>query len=448
MRALKVAQMPGALRHALVSVKDLLITAGPFLLLALLMLGMAFWLLDPTPPRQVVLLTGPEQSAFEVFGQRYQAALKRQGIALELRRTAGSVDNLKALTDPASPAVFGFVQGGTTSTETAESQGLHSLGSLFYEPVWIFYREASAVERTGGAAIDQLGRLAGWRVNVGTEGSGGPRLFQRLLEANQLAADAIDARTLEPSQGVAQLLEGTLDAVVLPQAAESLLVQMLLQTPGIRLFDFAQAEAYARRLSFLSHVVLPRGIVALGRDLPAQDYHLVATTATLVARDGAHPALVRLMVQAAADIHGGASWFRKAGEFPSAQYNEIPVADEAQRHYKNGRPLLQQYLPFWLANLIDRMWVVLTVILAMLLPLSRVVPPIYQFRVRSRIFRWYAQLRRIEEDAARPDADRDALVSELDALEARVEQIAVPLSYADELYSLRSNIGLVRMRLK
>jgi hypothetical protein len=154
------------------------------------------------------------------------------------------------------------------------------------------------------------------------------------------------------------------------------------------------------------------------------------------------------MVQAAADIHGGASWFRRAGEFPNATYSEIPVAEEASRHYRNGRPLLQQYLPFWVANLIDRMWVVLTVIVAMLLPLSRIVPPIYQFRVRSRIFRWYAQLRRIEEDAGKPGADRDALAGELDALEARVEQIAVPLSYADELYSLRSNIGLVRSRLK
>ncbi|HPU50845.1 MAG TPA: TAXI family TRAP transporter solute-binding subunit, partial [Burkholderiaceae bacterium] len=301
---------------------------------------------------------------------------------------------------------------------------------------------------TGAPALDQFGRLGGWRVNVGTQDSGGPLLFQRLAQANQLPDDAVDARNLEPSQAVAQLLDGALDAVVLPQAAESPLVQMLLQTPGIRLLDFPQAEAYARRLSFLSHVVLPRGIVALGRDLPPQDFHLVATTATLVARDGAHPALVRLMVQAAADIHGGASWFRRAGEFPNAVYSEIPVAEEAARHYRNGRPLLQQYLPFWVANLVDRMWVVLTVIVAMLLPLSRIVPPIYQFRVRSRIFRWYAQLRRIEEDAGRPAADHRALADELDALESRVGQIAVPLSYADELYALRSNIGLVRSRLK
>ena len=175
--AVKARPMPRVFRHALVSVRDLAITAGPFVLLALAMLVLAFWFLDPTPPRRVVLLTGPEQSAFDAFGLRYQAALKRYGIELELRGTAGSVANLQALTDAASPAVFGFVQGGTTSTEQAESQGLHSLGSLFYEPVWIFYRESVAIERTGAAALDQLGRLARWRVNVGTEGSGGPLLL-------------------------------------------------------------------------------------------------------------------------------------------------------------------------------------------------------------------------------------------------------------------------------
>ncbi|HPU54546.1 MAG TPA: C4-dicarboxylate ABC transporter substrate-binding protein, partial [Burkholderiaceae bacterium] len=148
MPVVKAPPMPRAFRHALVSVRDLAVTAGPFVLLALAMLALAFWFLDPTPPRRVVLLTGPEQSAFDAFGQRYQLALKRYGIELELRSTAGSVANLRALTDAASPATFGFVQGGSTSLEQAESQGLHSLGSLFYEPVWIFYRESVALART------------------------------------------------------------------------------------------------------------------------------------------------------------------------------------------------------------------------------------------------------------------------------------------------------------
>ncbi len=440
--------MPRLVRHALVSLRDLFAAAGPFVLLILLLLALAYWALDPTPPKRLVLLTGPEQSAFEAFGRRYQAALARHGITVELRATRGSLENLKALADPGAGAHFGFVQGGTVPTEGREASELRSLGSLFYEPLWIFYREASARERLGAAQVPLLTGFAGWRLAVGPPGSGGAELLQRLTDLNQMPAEAIVPRAMDPSEAVAKLLEGELDAVLLPQAPQSPLVRMLLQTPGMRFFEFSQAQAYARRLAFLSPVVLPRGVVSPGQDLPAADVALVATTSTLVAAPDAHPALVRLMVQAAADIHGGSGWFRRAGEFPNAAGGEIALADEAMRHYRDGRPLLQRYLPFWLANLIDRMWVALTLILAVVLPLSRVIPPIYRFRVRSRVFRWYAQLRRIEDDAAAADADRQALLAELDALEQRVEHIPVPLAYADELYALRANIGLVRSRLR
>ena len=229
-------------------------------------------------------------------------------------------------------------------------------------------------------------------------------------------------------------------------APESLMVQMLLQTPGIKLFDFAQAEAYSRRFAFMSPVTLPRGVVDLARDVPPADVHLVAPTATLVAKAGTHPALIQLFVQAAQSIHGEAGWFQHKGEFPKAANTERPLAKEAERFYRNGPPFLQHYLPFWLANLFDRMWPVLVTIVAILLPLSRTLPPLYAFRIRSRIFRWYAQLRGVEEAiGTRPN---DELVDELNAIESRVEHVAVPLSYTDELYSLRSHINLVRRRLQ
>jgi hypothetical protein len=224
------------------------------------------------------------------------------------------------------------------------------------------------------------------------------------------------------------------------------MVQMLLQTPGVKLFDFAQAEAYSRRFTFMSPTTLPRGVVDLARDMPSADVHLVAPTATLVAKEATHPALIQLFVQAARTIHGEAGWFQHKGDFPRAGNSEIPLAKEAERYYQNGPPLLQRYLPFWLANLIDRMWVVLVSIIAILLPLSRVLPPLYKFRVRSRIFRWYAQLRNVEESLGKRSDEQ--LEKELDAIESRVAQVSVPLSYADELYSLRSNIQLVRRRLR
>lgn len=446
--------MARLIRPLLLSIRDLFVSAGPFVLLAIALLVVAYHALDPMPPRSLRLATGPEQSAYEAIGARYRDRLARLGIAVELVPTAGSRDNFdRLLADDAGDGVdFGFVQGGTASPEQAREAGLASIGSLFYEPVWVFYREGAPGLRDG-RALDSLAGLAGWRIATGPEGTGVPVLFQSLLEANRIDPGSIERLPLEHTPAVMELLAGGIDAVVFASAPESPLVRMLLQTPGIRLLDFAQAEAYERRFGFLSRVVLPRGVVDLGADVPPEDYRLVATTTTLVAREGTHPALVQLMVQAAAALHAEPGWFSRSGTFPSPGNMEIPLADEAARFYRDGRPLLQRYLPFWLANLVDRMWVVLAAIVAVLIPLSRLVPPLYQFRVRSRVFRWYAQLREIEEDVAElgPHRERPGevarLIGRLDELDARVERIAVPLSHAEELYALRSHIALVRRRL-
>jgi hypothetical protein len=225
------------------------------------------------------------------------------------------------------------------------------------------------------------------------------------------------------------------------------MVQMLLQTPGVKLADFAQSEAYSRRFPFLTPVVLPRGVVDLARDIPAADMRLVATTTSMLARHETHPAIVELFVQAARGIHGPAGWFNRAGAYPTQEHSEFPISREAERALRDAQPFLQRYLPFWLANLVQRMWLALGIILAVLLPLSRVVPPLYQFRIRSRVFRWYGQLRAIESRMHDDDADRAQLAKELSELDARVGRIHVPLSYADELYALRQNIELVRGRL-
>ncbi len=443
--------MPATLRHTLLSARDLLATAGPFVLLAVVLLVAAYWVLDPTPPRRVVLATGAPQGAYAEFGKRYAEQLKTHGITVELRTTQGAAENLALLRDPASGVDLAFVQGGADAapprTDEADPDAeLRSLGSVFYEPVWLFYREDAARRRLKAPRLTSLSQLAGWRLEIGAPGSGVPVLVERLLDANRIDASTITLLRRPQTPAVVELLEGRSDALVLASAPESLMVQMLLQTPGIALFDFAQAEAYARRFPFMSPVVLPRGIVDLAGDLPAADVRLVAPTATLVVRETLHPALARLFVQAADRIHGPAGWFQRRGEFPNSRHAERPLAAEAQRYYESGPPLLQQYLPFWLANLIDRMWVVLLSIVAILIPLSRVVPPLYELRVRSRIFRWYGRLRAVEEAQGRRDAD--ALLRELADIEQRVEHVSVPLSYADELYALRSHIQLVRRRLQ
>ena len=437
------------LRNTLLSIRDLFATAGPFALLALALLAGAYWLLDPTPPKRMVLAIGPERSDYAEFGARYAKVLAREGITVSLRATQGAAENLALLRDPNSGVDVAFVQGGIERTHAQDEDhpdaDLVSLGSLFFEPVWLFYRQDSAQRLLKKPTLDRLSQLPGWRVNIGTEGSGVPRLVHRLLDANQLDPQSLTLLTDEQTAAVVAFLDGRIDALVFASAPESLMVQMLLRTPGVKLFDFAQAEAYARRFAFLSRVVLPRGIVDLANDQPPQDVHLVAPTAMLLARERTHPALVQLLAQATLQVHGGSGWFQRKGDFPNTRNTEFAVAQEAQRILRDGPPWLQRYLPFWLANLVDRMWVVLISIVAVLIPLSRVVPPLYQFRIRSRVFRWYGQLRVLE--AAVGQRPPQELQHELDEIERKVGLVSVPLSYADELYALRSHIALVRSRL-
>jgi hypothetical protein len=294
--------------------------------------------------------------------------------------------------------------------------------------------------------------LKGLKINVGPEGTGVPQLFKKILSVNGIESADLTLGALENTPATVALLEGRIDGLVFSSAPDALLIQMLLQTPGVKLFDFVHAEAYTRRFPFLSNVVLPRGIVDLGRDLPPRDYHLIAPTATLVARENLHPALIDLFVQAASDIHGGAGWFRRQGEFPTASYTEIPVARDAQKFYKDGPPLLQRYMPFWLANFFERMWVVIVALGALILPLSRIVPPLYVWKVRSRIYRWYGQLRTVEQAVEDVPQDRRTAVysiqlARLNEIEERVNQISIPLSFAEELYGLRSHINFVRKRV-
>jgi len=446
--------MPRVIRDTLISVRELAVTVGPFVLLAVALLAGAYYLLKPTPPKRVVLATGSEQGAYAAFGKRYQEELKRYGIQVVLKPSAGSRENLRLLRDPTHDVQLAFVQGGSSAAQpTPEEEGddklpLMSLGSMFYEPLWLFYRAESAKKLNREGVITDFSQLRGLRVNVGARGSGVPGVMNRLLLANLMEREDIQRSNLDLTPGVMALLEGKLDAVALVSAPESPLVQMLLQTPGIRMVEFAQAEAYARRYRFLSAVTLPRGVVDLSRNVPPQDVVMVAATCSLVAREDLHPALVQLLVQAAGRIHGGGGWTSRPGQFPTALNTEFPLARDAERYYRTGPPALQRYLPFWLANLVDRMWVALISIIAILIPLARVVPPLYQLRIRSRIYRWYRDLRQIEDAMAQKNVPEAELAQRLDRLDAKAVNIAVPLAYTDELYALRSAIGLVRKRLR
>lgn len=436
--------MPKILKFTRFSLRDFFVAAGPAAVAVIATCLLAYWLVDPSPPSRVNLSTGQDNSAYEAFGKKYADTLARFGIRVMLTPSLGSQQNLQRLNDPESGVDIAFVQSGSTEFEEAERRGMVSLGSLFTEPVWLFLREKKN--------IGHLAQVKGLKINVGPEGTGVPGLFRKLLSANGVEPNQLTLGSLENTPATVELLAGRIDGLVFSSAPDAPLIQMLLQTPGIKLFDFPQADAYTRRFPFLSHVILPRGIVDLGRNLPSKDYHLIAPTATLVAREDLHPALIDLFVQAASEIHGTAGWFQRKGEFPTASYTEIPVSAAAQRFYKSGPPLMQRFLPFWLANFFERMWIVIVALGALILPLSRIIPPLYVWKVRSRVFRWYGQLRAVEQAIEDVPRERQAEVypaqlTHLNEIEARVNRISIPLSFADELYGLRSHINFVRRRV-
>ena len=441
--------MPHNIRYTLLSLRDLAVSFGPFALLTVALLALTYWWLDPNPPKRVVLATGPAQSAYDEFGKRYADALARYYITVELLPSEGSSANLELLRT--GRADLGFVQGGSADIGYDDEESISSLGSLFVEPLWLFYREDSAQRLNQTDTITTLTELQGWRVNVGTPGSGVPRLFSTLLDVNRVERDQLQLSELEQTPATVAFLDGQVDAVVFASAPESLMVQMLLQSPGIKLLDFAQSEAYSRRFGYLTPVVMPQGVVDLSKNIPTHDMRLVASTTSLLATSKTHPAILQLFAQTATGLHGGAGWFSRAREYPSLEHSEVPLSPEAVRAIRNGPPFLQRYLPFWLANLVERMWLAMGLIIALALPLSRIVPPLYTFRIRSRVFRWYAELRDIEQ-RSEGSADQGGtpvqeLLDQLDAMELKVEKIVVPLSHTDELYALRNNIHLVRKKL-
>lgn len=439
------------LKLALLGLRDLLVSLGPVLLLGIGLLVAAYWWLDPQPPKHVRLATGPEGSAYANFGKRYQTELARNGITVELLFTDGALDNLNKLRD--GSADIGFVRGGLADPEADEDAGIRSLGSLFYEPIWVIYRRdvARHVPHPPGQPADTLSRLTelkGLRVNVDLPGSGVPQIMEKLLAANRMKPTDLRLAHLDPTAAAKALERGSLDAIVMASAPQSRLVRALLHTPQFGLMAFEQSEAYARRLPFLSPVTLPRGVVELAKDLPPNDVRLLATTTSLLSSQDTHPALRHLFAQAAQSIHSGAGWFNGARDFPNTRTSELPVSAEGDRAINGSPPIWERYLPFWASNLVERMWLVFGGVLVLMVPLSRVVPPIYTFRVRSRVFRWYAKLRDIEARLDARNGDRQELLAELEHLEQVTQRIAVPLSYAEELYALRNNIHVIRNRLQ
>ncbi|HXV09021.1 MAG TPA: TAXI family TRAP transporter solute-binding subunit, partial [Burkholderiales bacterium] len=371
--------------------------------------------------------------------QQYRDVLEREGVTLHLRPSAGALENYKLLSDAHGGVDVALVQGGIAGIDGGAGNVV-SLGAMYFEPLWIFHR--------GDRALDHLGPLRGTMIAVGAEGSGTAVLAMTLLHSYGIAEPPTTVLKIGDRAAANLLLSSGIDAAFFMGDAYSPLIQEMVRAPRVHLLDLRRAQAYTHRHFFLTRLALPQGVFDLAGDLPPTDVAMIGTTANLFVRRDLHPALHYLLLRTAAEVHSKPTLFSGVREFPAPHDPEVPLSEEAMRFYRSGSPLLQRYLPFWAANLVDRLLVLLVPAAVVLLPAMRVLPILYRWRVRSRIYRWYARLKEIELELEerRTTDELQGILKRLDEIEDAVNHIDTPLAYSENLYVFRQHIDLVRLR--
>lgn len=417
------------------SKKDSIVTIAIAIVLIIAGFWLAYQFVEPAPPTDLTISTGSKEGAYYANALKYKELLAKQGITLNIQTSAGSTENLQRLI--ANETDLALVQGGLTAADSK----LQSLGSLYYEPTWIFHQKDQP--------LNKLTDLAGKKVAIGPEGSGTRSLANLLLADNQLLKNT----TILDSAGstaVDKLLAKEIDAAFFIGPVESPIIQRLIREPSIELISLQRTDAYHRLHPFLSKITLPEGIVDLKTNIPNTEKVLLAPTANLLMHPDFHPALSVLVLQAIQQVHKKSGIFATANQFPNSNNVTAPINDVADRFYKKGPPFLMRYLPFWTAIMIDRFIVMLIPLLALLIPLFKVLPPLYRWRISSRIYRWYESLHEVDDNIHGKELTEEQRLNfhqELSRIENEVNKVKTPLSYAEKVYHLLAHINLVRKKL-
>jgi len=403
---------------------------------AAILLAAALFIFATLPPRTVTMATGPAGGAYHELGQRYREILARSGVRLRLVNTTGSLDNLARLRDRRSGVHAAFIQGGSTTKE--ESQNAESLGTIYFEPLWLFYRSGI------GEGIE---RFRGRRVSIGPEGSGGRALALEILKRTKVDAVVGQLLALPPQEAADRLIAGEIDIAFVVLGWESPVVRRLMAADGIEVASVPRPDAFIALYPFLSKAVLPAGVADLAANRPPADVVLLSTRASLAVRSDLSSAIQYLLLNAAVEIHSPPGIFQKAGQFPAGESGDLPLSEEAQRFYKSGRPVLQAYLPFWMAALVERFLVVFVPLLVLLYPAFALLPRAYDWLMQSKIRRLYDEMKSIERELASGHEAPDALNAKLDRIYQSASELQLPARYASMQYTLRMHLDLVRARI-
>ena len=403
----------------------------------LLLLALAgAWFLDGTIPRHIVLASGLQDGLYHQYAQGYKEILAREGVTVEERTTGGAEDNEQFLHNPKSGVDVAFMHGGIVRPQ--ERGNLTMLMTLYYEPLWIFYR--------GPATLTQLDELRGKQVAIGSPGSGVRAFVEPLLAANDITYANTRLSPLVNLEALHALQRGEIDAALFIGQVQFPAVWEALHDPSLKLMSLERADAYPRRFSYIKKLTLPAGTVDFALRIPAQEVKLIGTKAMLVARDGLSPAIANLLLDAAHELHSHQGYFAGDGEFPNTAPVDLPVSADAIRHLRFGPTFLHRYFPFFVATYLERLIVLLVPLLVIVVPLINLLPQLFRWRVRSRIYRLYGELKLLEREIGSRTGTLPIApwLADLDRIEQAAARMGTPASYASEAYTLREHIALVR----
>jgi uncharacterized protein len=414
-------------------------------LLALL-LWVMFNIIEPPPPKQIRIATGSPTGAYTLYAKQYAQALKKHGVTLEIVTTAGSLDNLQRLDDPAQKIDLAFVQGGVGDGD--KHPRIEALASVAYEPIWVFYNPKAFA---AGQVPKRLADFSGKRLAIDVPGSGTRAAAEQFLAMNQLTGQPIALLPVGGMQAVVAVQTGQADAAIVVAAVTSPTVQQALSltvssTLGVMNFD--NADAYTRLLPWVAKVNLPKGVASLPNNLPLEDVTLIAATANLVARKDLHRAIMFLLMEVAHDTHKAATAINARGEFPSERNLDYVQSEESKRFFVSGRPFLEQYLPFWLANFAERALVTLVPLLAIGLPLLKLIPSFLHWREYAEVVQLYDEVLALEHKPCTDAADQAARLQRLAQIDEALPAMRLGAENHINVYNLKSHIDLVKQRLR
>jgi len=408
---------------------------------AILLAGLyiAYRLVDPLPPRHFVIAAGIAGSGYDNFARRYARILARDGIDLEIRNTAGAVENLDLLRDPASKVqaaltTLGFAQPG-------DSDHLASLGGVFDAPIFVFYKSAERVT--------QFAQLRGKRLAIGTAGTSIRPLILQVLKAGGVADAPTRFVDLDYDRALDALVAGEIDTAIFPSQLDTGLLRRALTAPDVRLMNVAQAEAIAKTVPGIKHVVLWQGLIDLTRDIPDADVNLLASGNSLLVRKDLHPALQYLLLEAIREVHSAPGPFNRLGDFPAEQPNDLPLSLTAQSFYRSGPTFWQRYTSFWLTSLVNRILFFVVPVVVALIPIIGFASRLYRWLAVRRIVRLHRALGGLERELAQSEDEAQLTQHQarLSEIESAVRRLKVAPPFELDLHRLRIHLRMVQEHL-